>query len=301
MRISSGDLRRFLMARPPPRRVGGFFRGLVLGGLALPLRTRILQRKLQSFDRRLRKNRAVVTQQMVRVNFVAMHQLDSVEIARAQRQITISMARDLDQQRRGFHLQRVQSLAELLGLGLFHIKRVAHDHLAVGKLRSQRRTQRAQHFLARENVIVGARLRSMHRAAMPPQRRADRADTGAAGALLLPKLFSGAGDQFLVLGGVRAGTLRGPVMLHRFPQQVFVDRAKYFIGEVERPDLVPAQIVNIDSCHMLSVCCCGPTTTGQRPTTALKPSSPPSWPPSTDQPWPRRQTRAALWAVSWLW
>ena len=77
---------------------------------------------------------------------------------------------------------------------------------------------------------------------MPPQRRTDRADTGAARALLLPQLLARAGDQLLVLGGVRAGALRGAVMLHRFPQQVFVDRAEDFIGQIERPDLLPLRL-----------------------------------------------------------
>ena len=90
----------------------------------------------------------------------------------------------------------------------------------------------------------------MHRAAMPPQRRTDGADAGASRALLLPQLLAGARDQLLVLGGVSAGALRGAVMLHRFPQQVFVDRAENFIGEIKRADLLSAQIMNIDSCHM---------------------------------------------------
>jgi hypothetical protein len=49
---------------------------------------------------------------------------------------------------------------------------------------------------------------------------------------------------------VSAGTLRGAVMLDRFPQKVFVDRAKNFIGEIERANLLPAQVVNVDSCHI---------------------------------------------------
>src|SRR4051812_50192362 len=41
-------------------------------------------------------------------------------------------------------------------------------------------------------------------------------------------------------------------MLHRFPQQVFVHRAKDFFGEVERADLFAIQIYNINVCHISS-------------------------------------------------
>ena len=40
-------------------------------------------------------------------------------------------------------------------------------------------------------------------------------------------------------------------MFHRLPEQVFVDRAEDFVGEIQCPDLLAAQIVNVDSCHML--------------------------------------------------
>ena len=72
---------------------------------------------------------------------------------------------------------------------------------------------------------------------MAPQWRTNGADTGAPRALLLPQLLARAGNQLLVLGGVRARALRGAVVLHRLPQQVFVHRAENFVGQVERPDL----------------------------------------------------------------
>ena len=56
----------------------------------------------------------------------------------------------------------------------------------------------------------------------------------------------------LVLGRVRSGALPGAVVLHRFPEQVFVHRAENLIGEIERADLLAAQIVNINRCHMSS-------------------------------------------------
>ena len=55
------------------------------------------------------------------------------------------------------------------------------------------------------------------------------------------------------LGLVRSGALPGAVMLHRFPEQIFVDRAEDLIGEIDRPDLLAAQIVNINRCHIFLV------------------------------------------------
>ena len=55
-------------------------------------------------------------------------------------------------------------------------------------------------------------------------------------------------------GFVRTGALPGAVMLHRFPEQILVDRAENFVGQVERPNLLAAQIVNIDSRHMSCLC-----------------------------------------------
>src|SRR4029077_1955608 len=107
------------------------------------------------------------------------------------------------------------------------------------------------------------------RAAVPPQRRTDGADAGASCPLLFPQFLAGARDQLLVLGSVSAGTLRGAVVPHRLPQQVLVDRAEHLIGEVKRPDLLPAQTINIDSCHMSSVNLGWPTSTSQRPTPVL--------------------------------
>src|SRR5579871_4864002 len=121
----------------------------------------------------------------------------------------------------------------------------------------------------------------MHRAAVTPQRRADRPDTRAARALLLPELFARTGNLPASFGLVRSGALAGAVMFHRLPEQVFIDRPKNLVREVERADLFAAQIVNINRCHSSS-----PAT--------LTLSSPRASPPSTDQPWPHRQIHVAL-------
>src|SRR5581483_10102283 len=103
---------------------------------------------------------------------------------------------------------------------------------------SQGRTQRTQQLLAREGIFIRTRLRPMHGSAMAPQRRADRSDAGAPGPLLLPLLFSLTGHQLLVLVCMGTGPPRSPIVLDRFPEKVFIDRAKHFIGEIECPHLL---------------------------------------------------------------
>src|SRR5258707_1457081 len=93
----------------------------------------------------------------------------------------------------------------------------------------------------------------MHCATMPPQRGTDGANAGASRTLLLPQFLAGARDQFLVIGGVSAGALRGAVVLHRFPQQAFIYRAENLFGEINRSNLLPAKVMNTDGCHITSL------------------------------------------------
>src|ERR1035437_3982821 len=252
MRISSGYLRRFFMSCTPPRSARRLLGAFFFLGLVLPLRHRRLQRNLQLLNRRLRENRPVIPQQVIRMHLVAAYQLKPLDVAGAQCQVVILVLRLFDNQHRLIDLQQVQRLAELLGLGLFHVERIHHDQLAVRQFRSQRRAQRAHQLLAREGVVVRPWLRTMHRRAMPPQGRPDRSDARPARALLLLALLAGTGNLPARLGCVRTGALRGAVMLHRFPEQIFVDRAENFVGEIQRPNLLAAQIVYVYRCHIAS-------------------------------------------------
>src|SRR5258708_815687 len=47
-------------------------------------------------------------------------------------------------------------------------------------------------------------------------------------------------------------TRGGAIMRDRLPEQVFVDRTENLLGQFHRPGLGSAQIVNINSCHILS-------------------------------------------------
>ena len=89
-------------------------------------------------------------------------------------------------------------------------------------------------LLARKRVVIGARNRSVHRAAVPPQRRPDRTNTRPSRALSAstascPNRKPASG----LLVACVPRVLPGAVMLHRFPEQVFVHRAENLIGEVE--------------------------------------------------------------------
>ena len=189
------------------------------------------------------------------MHFIAGDQLRARNIARTQIEIAIPVIRHFHQQGGFLDLQLVERLAEHLGLHFFHVERVHHGELAVRKFRRQCRTQRPQQLLPGKGVIVGTRLRSLHRSAMTPQWRADRSNAGPAGTLLLPKLFAGTGNAPTVLRRMRASPLPGAVVPHRFPQQVFVHRAENFIGKIHGADLGAAQIVDINGCHFSSLNC----------------------------------------------
>jgi hypothetical protein len=52
---------------------------------------------------------------------------------------------------------------------------------------------------------------------------------------------------------VRTRTPGGTILFHGLPEQVFIDRAENFLGQVHGADLRSAQIVDINRCHMLSL------------------------------------------------
>src|SRR5438309_2631400 len=237
------------MTRPPPRRARRLFLAFARLRLVLASRCRLGQRNLQLLYCRLREDHMVIAQQVIRMNHVALYQFRPGNIARAQLEVAVSVFRDFYQQRRLFDLQLVERLAECLRLHFFHVERIHDRELAIGKLRSQRRAQRAQQLLSREGVVVRARLRSVNRSTVPPQGRTDRTDTRAARTFLLPQLLAGTGNTPTIFGRVCSCPRSGTVVLHRFPQQVFVHRAKSLIGKIHRADLGAVQVVDINGCH----------------------------------------------------
>src|ERR1700732_2273021 len=100
MRISSGHLRRFIVPWTPATLADRLLRAFVFFffRLLLPLRYRGLQRNLPLFNRRLRENHAVITQQMIWMHFVASYQFQSLNVARAQSQVAVFVLRLFDNQ-----------------------------------------------------------------------------------------------------------------------------------------------------------------------------------------------------------
>src|SRR5271165_432661 len=213
---------------------------------------RYLQRVLQLFQRRTREDRTLIPQQVVRMDLIARNKLHTLKIARAEMQVLFGLADVLFYQKRcALGVQLVQRFAKLFALGFLQFEALHHNQLAIGQLRRQRRAQRAEQLLPRERVVIGAGLRSVYCAAMPPKRRADRPDARPSGALLLPQFLARSAHQLAVLGGVGTGTLPGAVVLHRFPEQILVYRAEHFISEFEGAYLLATQIHNVNRRHSL--------------------------------------------------
>src|SRR6185295_14011973 len=118
---------------------------------------------------------------------------------------------------------------------------------AVGELGRERRAEGARFHLARQRVVVAARLRPEHRAALAPQRVARLADLRAAGALLAPRLLAGAADHAAGLGLVRALPLRRVLANHRFPDQPGIHApAEHLVADVERADLLVVVVDDVN-------------------------------------------------------
>src|SRR5712671_1532381 len=126
---------------------------------------------------------------------------------------------------------------------------------------------------------------------MAPERRPDRSDTRPPGAFLFPKLLARSRHLPASFGSMRSRTPGGGVVLDRFPKKVLVDGAENFLGEIHRPDLRPAQVVDINRCHIR-------LTQYQVPVAML--FSPLASLPSTDRPWSNPRIRDARAALSLL-
>src|SRR2546428_4576465 len=92
----------------------------------------------------------------------------------------------------------------------------------------------------------------MDRAAVAPERRADRAHTRAARALLLPELAARAAHFALFLDLVRASAQSAEIPPRSFMQQVLIDlRAKDRVRQLHLTDFLAIQIDYVDDRHNL--------------------------------------------------
>ena len=98
----------------------------------------------------------------------------------------------------------VDDLVGELRLRLREFELLDRDEFAGGRAVEQRAAERQRLHLRIDLLGVVARLRAEHYATTAPERGTVRARTGAAGALLAPRLLATAADFAAGLGGVRA-------------------------------------------------------------------------------------------------
>src|SRR5579859_1552158 len=213
-----------------------------------------LQRLLQLLNRGAGENRALIAEQIVGMHFLGEHQLHAVKVAGTQGKCAARLLATLYQQGGALGIELVEGCPIRLGLGVRHLQAFDHGQLAIGQLGGQRGAQGAEQLLAGEGVIVATRLRSVHRAAVTPDRRTHRANAGAAGTLLLPQLLARTRDQLLVLGGGSTLPHRSPIVLHCFPQQGLVDLfwREDLVRQLQRAYCFSTEIDYINVCHLFS-------------------------------------------------
>src|SRR5262249_1137650 len=93
-----------------------------------------------------------------------------------------------DKQRGFRRVQVVERSAQSFRLVRFERPFVHDGQLLLRELGRQRRTQRAQEHFLRQRIAVISWLGPMYRAAVPPKRRANGPNAGAARTLLSPEL-----------------------------------------------------------------------------------------------------------------
>ena len=143
----------------------------------------------------------------------------------------------VDQQRLAGHPQPVEQLHGQSRLRLVDRELGQHDDGLLLELRAQSRAQSAPLHLARQAVVVAARLRPEHGAACAPQRVPGLADPRAAGALLAPRLPAGAADEPARLRRVRAAPRTRLLVNHRLPDQARGDRSgEQLVAQLESAD-----------------------------------------------------------------
>src|SRR5436305_15350116 len=88
---------------------------------------------------------------------------------------------------------------------------------------------------------------------MTPERRANRADTRASSALLLPELAASAADFALIFRLVRTRAQSAQIPPRSFVQQMRIHLgAEYRLRQVHLPDLLAFQIYDIHDRHKFS-------------------------------------------------
>src|SRR5229473_793648 len=209
-----------------------------------------IERVAQPHHRILREQQQVMLQHVVRLQTAGRRQSYALDVAAGALQVCVLAVGD--QQSRLRVIQLVQHRQQRLGLVRFERPRIHDCQLLLRQFCRERRAQRAEQHLLRQRVAVIARLWSVDRAAMAPERRTNRADTRAARTLLLPELAARAADFALVLGLVRAAAQSAQVPPRSFVQQVLIDlRAKDRVRQIHLTDFLAIQVDYVDDRHNL--------------------------------------------------
>src|SRR5579883_2402701 len=175
-------------------------------------------------------------------------ELHAIQIAASQLEIAVFAV--VDNQGGAIGGELVQGGVQSFGLVRFERPGVHHGKFLVRQLRRKSGAQRSEEHLFGQRVAIVARLGSVDRAAMTPQRRTNRTDARAAGALLPPELAARAADFALILGLVRARAEAGEIPARSFVQQILVNlRAENGIRQLERADFLATQIYHIHHRH----------------------------------------------------
>src|SRR6266576_508021 len=159
----------------------------------------------------------LVAQQVVDVQTLDAKHFDLRQIARGTLDLRIRLGND-DQRALDFELR--QSLDHDLGLGVFKVKLIHNNNLAVATLKAERRKQSLAPRRARHTVGVISWLRAEHGAAADPDRRANAAGPRTSRAFLAPRFFAAAADESLGFRRRAAGAAIGKLHDHRLMQQV---------------------------------------------------------------------------------
>src|SRR5713101_4464048 len=209
-----------------------------------------IERVAQTRHGILRKQHQVMLQHVVGLQNIGRRQRYALDVAARALQIDVLTVGH--QQSRLRVIQLVQHRHQRLGLVRLQSPCIHDRQLLLRQFCRERRAQRAQQHLLRQRVAVIARLWSVDGAAMTPERRADRAHTRAARALLLPEFAPRAADFALVLGLVRAAAQPAQVPPRSFVQQVLVDlRAKNRVRQLHLTDFLAIQVDYVDDRHNL--------------------------------------------------
>src|SRR6185436_7468008 len=167
-----------------------------------------------------------------RIDELRLEHVDVRQVARREPELHVERFDDDEPLREP---ELLELAAQLLRLRSRHCELRRHDQALLTQQLRQHRAHRAAVHLAVDLLLEIARTRRERPAAADPQRAADRADAGAARALLLPRLLAAAAHVGAVLLSLRSGASAGEIGRHDLMHERLVERsAERRIRELER-------------------------------------------------------------------